>query len=214
MQELRRTSLADAAAERLRDEILTGVLSPGERLNEVRLAKALGVSRTPLREALIGLQSEGFAEREPGRGFRVRRLTSNEVAEIYPIRAALEVLALQSAGPPPESALAELRSTNWEVAQVSQPSGRVEHDEAFHRALLAHCPNGRLLDLVAELTARCRLYEYRILTAGVLPRDSAQQHTEILEALKAGDVAAACQRLHDHLVGGLEQIVSWFESSG
>jgi DNA-binding GntR family transcriptional regulator len=212
MQEISRQSLAEEVATRLRAQILDGALPPGQRLNEAHLAAALGVSRTPLREGLIRLASEGLVDRVAGRGFGVRSMDASELRELYPIRACLEVLALRLAGSPSERTLAELRAANWELAQDARPATRVGRDEAFHRGLLAHCPNRCLLELLADLTARCRRYEHRFVEGGARARDAAAQHAEILRALESGDLETACTGLEANLVDGVEAMASWVES--
>ncbi|MEM6570130.1 MAG: GntR family transcriptional regulator, partial [Planctomycetota bacterium] len=92
---LTRTSLRQQAASELRSRLLRGDLAPGHRVNETAIAAELGVSQTPVREALLLLERERFLDSAPGRGFTVRPLDPDEVREIYPVLGNLEAFALR-----------------------------------------------------------------------------------------------------------------------
>src|SRR5688500_5816074 len=137
-------------------EILTliyrGELPPGSRLRDVAVAARLGVSRTPVREALLRLAHAGVLDAEAGRGFRVRRLDRTELREVGAILAELEPLALRLAGEFPADRLELLGEIARQLEQTRGDIGAaVELDESWHRVLLEGCPNGRLRDLIAAL---------------------------------------------------------------
>src|SRR5687767_8917046 len=107
-----RPNLSDELASTVRDMILDGGLPAGERVNEVHLAARLGVSRTPVREALSRLVSEGAVTIVPRLGFFICPLTAEEVEDIYPMRALLDPAALRLAGIPPRAKLERLKTLN------------------------------------------------------------------------------------------------------
>src|ERR1041384_548116 len=110
------------------ERIVRGELAPGVRIKESRLAEELGTSRTPLREALIHLEQEGFVRSELAHGFSVESLSGREVRETYPILWTLEVLALRSSGNVIYSLLGELSKINAELANSGEPEARLRLD--------------------------------------------------------------------------------------
>src|SRR5215471_14140667 len=123
--------LRDDVHALLRERIVKGDIPPGNRLQDVQLAAELGVSRTPVREALLRLESEGLVESDPNRGFFVAPLSRKEVSEIYPMVWALERLALDSSEPPTPAQVQALRQINAEMAAVkADPLRRQVRDHA------------------------------------------------------------------------------------
>ena len=116
-----RPNLSGEIAAELRQWIVEGRLPAGERLNEVRLAALLGVSRTPIREALGRLESEGAITSLPRIGFSVRPLTAEEFRQIYPIRSILDPEALKLAGIPSPKRVAALQRMNEGLARSGDP---------------------------------------------------------------------------------------------
>ena len=127
--------------EILLGEIIEGALAPGTRLVESRLAERLGVSRTPVREALFRLHQEGFVLTSAGRGFSVEPLDDKEARELFPILSALEGLALSMAGPLLALDVEALREANRVLAPLAQrPWEAIGADTAFHELLVQRCP--------------------------------------------------------------------------
>jgi DNA-binding GntR family transcriptional regulator len=179
----------------------------GSRLRDAAIAAELGVSRTPVREALVRLAREGVLSAEPGRGFRLTPLAPTELQDIGSILAALEPLALdQSPEPAPDqlSRLAEI------VRRLEQTRGDipacVELDDQFHRVLLEGCSNRRLVVLLETLRRGLRRYLYHYLQRGGRVSLSTLQHTRIAEALRKGDRATARQLLERKWRRGMEEI--------
>ena len=191
--------------------ILREELAPGSRVSDSVLAQELGVSRTPVREALLRMEREGFLEIDMGRGFFVKALSAAEVAQVYPILWTLEVLALRTC-PRPAAAVEELDRINAELADArDDPERRIDLDIAWHRALLAGCPNARLLEMIAGLKAVIRRYEYAYMqNAGLIPV-SARAHDEIARAVERGDVEAAVPLLEGNWRTTLDDLVPWLE---
>ena len=143
-----RPNISEAIAEELRKRIVDGRLPDGERLNEVHLAASLGVSRTPLREALGRLAAEGALTSAPRIGYFVRRLTVEEFEQIYPIRAILDPEALRLAGIPPPSQITRLASLNDKILEARGAERVIALDDAWHLDLVSGCPNKILIELI------------------------------------------------------------------
>lgn len=194
----------------IRNWIVEGRLSPTDRLTEPALAERLGVSRTPLREALLDLERDGFVLAEPGKGFRVIPLSIEMIHETYPILGALERLALRTYGSGAAQGCLELRRINDKIAaSKSHPARQFKLDRRWHELLLQPCSNRRLLKMIGDLTEIIRRFD-RALVRGVADLSSScRQHAEILDALEGGDVTEAADRLEHHWVGCIEPVERW-----
>ena len=194
----------------IRNWIVEGRLSPTDRLTEPALADRLGVSRTPLREALLDLERDGFVLAEPGKGFRVMPLSIEMIHEAYPILGALERLALRTCGSMAAEGCLELRRINDKIAaSKSHPDRQFKLDRQWHELLLQSCSNKRLLKMINDLTEMIRRFD-RALVRGVADLSSScRQHAEILHALEAGDIPVAADLLEQHWVGCIEPVERW-----
>lgn len=189
-------------ASNLREEILNGVLAPGQRLQEQALAERYGVSRVPVRDALRRLEVERLVHVEPNRGAFVTQVTAEEASELLHVRLVLEeLIARDAALHRTEEQLDELReivASGQSSVRGASPSHLVGLNTQFHRALGRASGNATAAGLVEQLRARIEL-----VYAGKLPRraeSSWDEHAAILEAIAVGDpdVAGACVR--DHLL--------------
>ncbi|HEX8695339.1 MAG TPA: GntR family transcriptional regulator [Longimicrobium sp.] len=195
--------------------ILREELAPGSRLSDSVLAGELGVSRTPIREALLRLEREGFLEVDVGRGFFVKPLSAREVREVYPILWTLEILALRTSPPPPRARLAELGRINAEMAgAAADPERRIDLDVEWHRALLEGCGNERLLEMIAGLKAVIRRYEYAYMQNAAHVPVSTGQHEQIARAVEDGDLETAVPLLEENWRFGMEDLLGWLENGG
>jgi DNA-binding GntR family transcriptional regulator len=194
-----RDNLSQEIAALLRDRIIDGALEAGQRLNEVHLARDLGVSRTPLREALARLAAEGFVDQAPRRGFFVRGLDPEEVESLYAIRAILDPAALELAGLPDGARLDRLDALNRAIDEERDPARIIDLDDRWHLELLGHCPNPILLDLVRELMARTRRYEHAYLRERGNVEMALDEHRRILDALRRQELAEACEALRQNM---------------
>ena len=193
--------------------ILREELAPGARLSDSALAQELGVSRTPVREALLRLENEGFLDVDVGRGFFVKSLSAAEVRDVYPILWTLEVLALRSSPPPGPRTLAELDRIHAELGRAGDdPERRIELDLAWHRTLLEGCANQQLLALIASLKAVIRRYEYAFMQNAGLIDVSTRAHDEIARAVARGEVEAAVPLLESNWRFTMEELVPWLEA--
>jgi DNA-binding GntR family transcriptional regulator len=205
-----RESLRDRIRDVIIDGILSGSFPPGERINESQVAKSLGVSQTPVREALLGLEGQGFVVARPARGFFVGEFSEEEVRDIYPALAELEVLALEAAGIPPSSVLDELDRINTELdSTAGRPDRAIDADDRFHTCLLSGCPNKYLLRLVGQTRRAIYRYEYAYMGERDLICESSNHHREIVTALRAGNLADALRTLRHVWVASVDDVLRW-----
>jgi DNA-binding GntR family transcriptional regulator len=195
-----RTVLREQVKDVLLERILEGEYKPGDRLVETRIAHELGTSQAPVREALRELAALRFVETEPFRGARVRTVSQVELAEAYPVRAALEELAASEAAGRMDGDVEELESeleAMREAAWDGDLRRQVAHDVAFHRAIVAAAGNRILLEVWSSLHIEART-TVTLVKTHIDPELLAELHVPILEAIRSGDraVAAAATRRH------------------
>lgn len=177
--------------------IVRGELAPGERVNETRISEAIGVSRTPLRQALAGLERDGLVETRPGLGFFVTDISAEDAGEIYQLLSELEPLALRIEGYRPD--LAGLRDLNASFGQAGDLEETVERNLRWHDLLIAGCPNARLRELLHALRVQARRYELLYFASGAASQAvSVGLHDRILTALERSDPTAAAEVLKEH----------------
>lgn len=196
---LQRPILRESVYERLRDWIIEGVLQPGEALRDQSLALALGVSRTPVREALRRLEDEGLVQTAKNRWTRVKPITLSETRQIYPIVRALELLALELAFThiTPQH-LQAMQQANHELQQAlhnQDPTGATQADTRFHQVFIAAAQNPELENLLHHLKLKYRRLEQAFFGSGVLGLSSPQEHQAIIQALEQHNLEAARQAL-------------------
>ena len=205
-----RTPLRDEVYRQLLDRIARGDLPPGVRVRDTQMASQLGVSRTPVREALLRLAREGVLDADMGRGFSVRALDASEMRETGAILSKLEGPALELSGEIPAARLAELVAIDRELAGIrGDPDRCIDLDEQWHRTLLQGCANQRLLSMIATLWQVPRRYMRAYLRDAGRVSLSTQHHARIIEALRQNDLAAAGRRFSHHWQRGIEELGAW-----
>ena len=187
---LTRRCLSDDAYAQLRDWIIDGTLAPGESLRDEALAEALGMSRTPVRDALQRLENEGLVVTSSTRRTSVSPVTLKQARDIYPITVALEVMALRLALPLMDApALDAMRAANAELAAALAAGNAAVAtlaDEAAHGAFIARCGNDELQAMLADLKAKVRRLECAFW--GWADRTpSVRDHEELIAAMEARD---------------------------
>ena len=202
---------AHLAADVVRSMIIEGRLSDGARINEVHLAAELGLSRTPLREALSRLVAEGALTVRPRLGFFVKPLSVAEFEQLYDIRPLLDPEALRLAGIPAAAALVRLERMNATLA-VRTGAAAVELDDAWHLELIAGCPNKVLIALIENIILRTRRYELALMRESRNVAAASVDHADILDALRAGDLSAACRVLKQNMQSGKAPIIEWLRA--
>lgn len=207
-----REPLREAIRRELTERIVSGDLRSGEPIRLVATASDMGVSVTPLRESLVQLELDGFVESDPGRGYSVTRMTTAEIDEVYPLIWTLEALALRTA-PPAEDALDALTDLNERFRACEDAREAQRLDREWHRTLLARCPNRTLLDFLDVLKRRAARYEVAFMRevrrAG--SSESADQHDEIVRALRRPDLDEAIEILERNWRSGPEVLIPWLE---
>jgi DNA-binding GntR family transcriptional regulator len=209
---IRDNNISDALAIELRNRIVDGRLPPGERINEVHLSRDLGVSRTPLREALARLAQEGALRSVARIGYFVMALTVEEFEQIYAIRPLLDPPALRLAGIPSRSRLERLRELNERIENARDADTTIGLDDEWHLELVADCPNKVLIDLIRQFIQRTRRYEIALMRERRNVAVATSNHKAILSALRRRDLDAACAALRTNLETGREPILAWLQS--
>jgi DNA-binding GntR family transcriptional regulator len=201
-----------AVAERIREAILGGMLAPGERLKEEQLARELGTSRTPVREALLRLQSEGLVRASPNRGAVVRRYGRGELEEMYDLRALLEGHAARRAAERVGAdAIATLRAS---CDRFSRLVGRndlhelVAENAVYHRAIWHAAESDRLAGMIEDVVAIPLVYRSYVWYSPEQSQASYELHSRILEALEARDGSAAETLMHRHVLAGRDVLLA------
>ncbi len=206
-----KTSLAESVYQRILETILAGTLPGGTELNEVTLAGELGVSRTPVHEALQRLVADGLVEHLPNRRDRVARFTREDVREIYEMRIILEgTVAERAARRLDPEELASLRSEADALAAAPNsrgwPTRVLDFDVRFHNVLAAASGNERLRTDITRyrhlVRAFCRM-SGRVENL----RQAMEEHRRILRALEARDPAAARRAMVAHVEARLQAVL-------
>jgi DNA-binding GntR family transcriptional regulator len=210
-----RERLSADVHQELLGQILRGRYAPGQRIRDTELAEELGVSRTPVREALLRLEREGFVSAQKHLGFSVKCLDESEILEVYPLVRLLECSALDSASLPGSARIAELREICLELKkELSDPLRRIELDSVWHETLIEDSGNMHLLRILSDLKRILCRYEYGFMQDEALVAESAAEHDAIAAALEAGDKKGAVRLLKSHWDRCAEATLSDFQANG
>ncbi len=207
--------LRDVVFNTLRRAILRGELLPGERLMEIQLAQRLGVSRTPVREAIRKLELEGLVTMIPRKGAEVAKITVSDLKDVLEVRIALEELAVKDACENiTGEQLAALRGANEEFRQVLREGDLMacgQADIKFHEIIYAATNNRRLLQMLSNI--REQMYRYRLEYLKDHSKHEAlvREHEAICQALQEHDRAKAGEAIRTHIENQKESIISSLE---
>ncbi len=195
--------LREIVFETLREAIINATLKPGERLMEIQLAEEMGVSRTPVREAIRKLELEGFVVMVPRKGAYVAGISMKDIADVFEIRAALEGLA---------AGLAAERITEDELEQLERILVKVgesvtnnnlqqliEVDTEFHDTLYKACRNERLVQIVSNLREQIQRFRTASLSTPGRMQFALQEHKNIVEAVSERNVELAQALAREHI---------------
>jgi DNA-binding GntR family transcriptional regulator len=198
-------STRDQITDRLREDIFSGRLAEGERLQEAKLAEQFGVSRGPIREALAQLTQEGLLESKPNRGVSVSHSDSDAVRElIVPIRRVIETFALKHFF----DEIDERDVQNWEnvlhhlksACERKDLAAITQYDLAFHRSLLVRAGVPALLTIWQTILARIRRhFRYATSHYGADHLEIYEQHRRLVDVFRRGDREAAIKALEEHI---------------
>jgi DNA-binding GntR family transcriptional regulator len=209
-----RNYLHDQVANRLRALIQSGQMKPDQRLNESELAERFGISRTPLREAIKILATEGLLELLPNRGARVARFSEAEIDEMLVVIAALEAtageLACRHIDAAELAAIEALHARMTRAYEMSDVPTYFELNRFIHEAIMKASRNGTLVGIYANLSGRIQRARF---AAHKTPRqweDAMRDHDRMIELLRARDGAALGRLLRDHVLSKKVVIIGTF----
>ena len=195
--------LRDVVFNTLRQAILKGELEPGERLMEIQLAERLGVSRTPIREAIRELELEGLVLMIPRKGAEVAEISEKSLREVLEVRRSLEELAIELAcqriTPEELTALEEAENRFARAVEDGEVMAIAESDENYHELIYQATANDRLVQILNNL--REQMYRYRL--EYIKDEDRRQilvvEHEHILRAVRRRDIADAKSAVREHI---------------
>lgn len=205
------TSLAEQAYLRLRQEILTCILSPGQVVSERELARQYEMSKTPIREALTQVCHDGLMQRLPGRGYMVAPITIKDVRDLFDLRLILEVAAAERAARHPSPAqIAVLKEISNVSYCLDDPESHIlflEANRGFHLALAEAAANRRLVGMLEGLMIEMD----RLFHLGLRLRDSSeemrQEHQEVVAALEIGDVEGIREAITRQIITSRDRVM-------
>lgn len=194
-----RPSARRSAFSRVREEIISGGLPPGAPLSENELATTLGISRQPVREALLLIAQEGLVEVRPQSGTYVTRIDPDRVREAQFIREAIEVTSLAACATPSAEQERMLRDILTAQREAHDRDAFYPLDEEFHRALLGLAGHANAWAAVSAAKGHLDRARYVGMSATRDVQDYVDDHERVVDALVAGDADAACSALREHL---------------
>ncbi|GAA5053162.1 GntR family transcriptional regulator [Nocardia callitridis] len=199
----------DRALAVIRRSILTGRLSPGQQLVEEEIAETLGMSKTPVREALKALVGSGLVSLTRYKGAIVRELDAESASAIYDLRLLLEPEAVRRAVAKytDVSAAAQALDRALAAGEAGDTAEMSLANRDFHRSLYLHCGNELLVDTLDGLKDQAALISVSGWRASGGWRVEAQEHRDILAAAESGSAIAAASALHNHISGFIERVI-------
>jgi DNA-binding GntR family transcriptional regulator len=197
------SNLVGQVARILTQAILAGQLPPGAKVAEAGVARELGISRAPVREAARLLERQGLLVASPRRGFFVRKLEPADIDEIYDLRICVEchagLLAAKNLTPATRGALRRQLDILYETADLDDPARQVEEDYKFHRLICEIAGSRRLLRLFDDLASELRMVIGLIGRLYDDPHRIAETHEAVLEAIEAGNPERITAQFDYHL---------------
>lgn len=195
--------LREVVFETMREAIISGDLAPGERLMEVQLAEELGVSRTPVREAIRKLELEGFVAMVPRKGAYVADYSIKDITEVFEIRAALESLAAGLACErATEQELEELQllaNQVWEMAKNNDIENIIQVDTDFHERIYQASRNSRLIQMISNLREQIHRFRSTSLASPGRLQDTLREHKGMVDAIIERDAQLAQRLALEHV---------------
>jgi DNA-binding GntR family transcriptional regulator len=195
--------LSEQLRDAIEERIVVGAYPPGSRLDEVEIANAFGVSRTPIREALIQLSSAGLVESRPRRGSVVAEVAPERLREMFEVMAEMEALcarlAAERASDAEREALVAAHEACAAALRAKDPDAYYRLNEQFHHALYAACGNGFLDEQARQLHRRLRPYRRLQLRVPGRIKASFAEHAAVVEAVLRRDGEGAAARVRAHI---------------
>jgi len=199
----RAKSLKEQAYDKLKELIITGALEPGALHNEKRLAEALGVSRTPVREALLELSREGMVAFVPGKGVEICKFTAQQVREVFEIRKIIEGYIIKKIAsqvtPEDIKEIDENISNQEKMLLKTERLAFIEYDKQFHLYLASKIGNQQIESILDNLRDQMHLMGIRAVEDESRMKQVIEEHRAIFSGLKEGNPQKAFDALIDHL---------------
>ncbi|WP_028306563.1 GntR family transcriptional regulator [Desulfitibacter alkalitolerans] len=207
--------LREIVLEALKDAIVNGKLKPGERLMEQQVAEELGVSRTPVREAIRKLEIEGFVIIIPRRGAYVSDISLKDIAQVFEVRAAMEALAAGLAAQRiADDQLEKLERKLVEVKNAvdnSDLDNIIQYDTDFHEIIYGASRNDRLVQILNNLREQIQRYRTASLASPGRLKDTLKEHQELVDAISTRNVALAQKLAKEHIENAENSILEAFK---
>ncbi|PLX33834.1 MAG: GntR family transcriptional regulator [Clostridiales bacterium] len=195
--------LREVVFEYLRSAILNGEFKPGERLMELQMGEQLGVSRTPIREAIRKLELEGLVTMIPRKGAYVADMSIKDVLDVLEVREVLEglasYLAAERRGDGELELLEKVLSEFEGYVNASDREGMMEKDKAFHEAIFASTHNKKLIQIAQGLQEQVQRFRVVFFSESDDFKQLLSEHREILDAIRAGKGEAARAKAENHI---------------
>ena len=204
---LKKTNLSELAYEEIVNRIIQGYLKAGETLQEEKLSGEFGISRTPVREALKKLSSEGFIE-QLARGFRVAMPDEDALKELFECRCALEIQALRnSIKAIPESEIDSLLERMERCKTARNPkNSALKADQDMHDLICDYCGNRYLASLIGQFFLKTAPYRNYHNDSGMAVKKVIGERSAILRAIRVRDLEKASDLLRKHIMGGISSL--------
>jgi DNA-binding GntR family transcriptional regulator len=211
--------LAKIALKSLRDSILSGKLVPNETYNEIALAKKLGISRTPVREALLELSSQGLITFLPRVGVRINHFTEQDVKEIFELRKAIELFAVAKVSKDflrhDFTSLETTLQSQREAIKKENFLAFLNADREFHLTFTRLTNNKRLLTTLENIRDMIQVMSIRALAIEIRAKEVVEEHEKVIEAVKKGLSERAVQEMEKHLnLSERAVLEQWASESG
>jgi DNA-binding GntR family transcriptional regulator len=201
----------DQAYETLQEWIVDGILKPGEKVRDMDLAEAIGISRTPVREALLRLEEKGLVHFSPNRSITVSLIEVGQAYDLYPIMSSLECLGLdltrRRRGKVDIKAMIDANQRFDRALSKGDAveASRADHD--FHHVLIRDSGNAELVQMLNDLKVKLRRLEVAYFGGNPVADRSASEHKQILEALQAGDYERAARGIETNWDNGFRRFL-------
>ena len=194
-----RQRLSTEIHQELAERIIKGDFPSGFKLKDSEIAEQLNVSRTPVREALLQLEHEGFISSRQHQGFSVKHMNKNEISDIYPLVCLLEKYAFEKIPDHNPLWITSMKNQADKLKdEAFDPLGRIKLDSEWHSRLLEYSGNSHLVRIISELKSIVFRYEYIFMQVPEYIEKSVSEHAAIITALENGDHALAEKKLEEH----------------
>jgi DNA-binding GntR family transcriptional regulator len=215
---MKKKNLKEHVFDELKNRILFARLSPGVKISDNEVARELGISRTPVREALVRLAGHGLVEELPNRGFKVRVLSIREIEDLYIMREALEVLAVRLAVPNMDSEkkriLRQLLKNYVPIVNTQDFVKHIQLDHKFHYQIVSYSNNAVLTQTFRSLQDQIRIVRYYEHLRSTSYQKVYNDHQQIFDFMVRGETAKAKSAMSRHILQAMKNILKFLKDVG